>query len=113
AVRVQPRHDRVRVALQDPAHVPGRLPRPETDLVVLQRDRVASQLADADVEGDARAHGRLLEQDRDGTAGQWGLRPRARLHPGGQVQKLGHFVGAQVVEVEEISTAESAEYVHS
>jgi hypothetical protein len=73
----------------------------------LKRDRATSQSFDADMKGDARAHGRLLEQNRHRPAGQGGLRPAARLDLSCQFQERYHLAGLEISEVQEISATKS------
>jgi hypothetical protein len=101
-------HDGVDVPRQDRAGVGDRLAPPELELRRGQRERVATELGDRDLERHARAGRGLLEDQCHRASGQrLAVGPAVvagtiGLEPVGEVEQVDELVGVEVVDGEEV-----------
>jgi hypothetical protein len=98
-------HDGVDVTGQHRRGVLDGLAAAELGLAAGERQRVAAQLVDGDLEGDPGAGRWLLEDQRDGAAGEGRPRPPVGLVPVGAVEQRDQLIAADVVDGEEVTLA--------
>src|SRR5712691_1893291 len=101
-VRVDAQHHRVRHSARDAGHVGDALAAPETDLRGREVHAVPAELRDPDVERQARAETRLLEDECDRAARE-AFTGRAGLEPPALFQQESELVALEVADRQEVA----------
>ena len=86
-MRIDPRHDAVHIAAQNPRHIRNRLPLSQPHLIRRQVQAESAQLGNANLKAGPRPQRRLFKQQRDTLAGQRRRAARRAIQPAGL--KLG------------------------
>ena len=105
-MRDEPGDDPVRVTVEDPADVRGRLALAELYLGVEKRDRMTAESVDRHFEGHPGAVARPLEDERQRSARERAAEIAARLCRVGEVEDGDDLVGAEVRDAQEIAAGE-------
>src|SRR5439155_2853191 len=105
SVKERPRHHEIHPALQVARDVAGGFALPEPDVAGRQMDRRAAELHHADLEGDARAEARLLEDHGERPAGEQRMRPpgaQVTLQPAGDGEDRVELARREVAHAEQV-----------
>ena len=106
----QTRDYAVDVTIEDAGGVRDRLPDAELDVVLGQGGRRAAQPGDPDLERDARAVGRLLEEHGDVAPVERPLGPSAGLDRVGEVEDLAELGSIEIGQVDEVASLERSHW---